>query len=147
MQNRSRWQSKKTWRSPHHPSRNTSKIHQHMEQLLLKTGKRTPIQLRLQARCTYNQVKRGEKLSSQDICLWEGTQRKGENTQVTPALERGVRDKDGAPVLGSYMGEMSPLTGSRTRETNRRAVGSLDSTHEECAQAGCPRGWTGRSLR
>lgn len=58
-----------------------------MEQLSLKTGRRTPIQLRLQERCTYNQVKREEKLSSQDTCLWEGTQRKGENTQVTPALE------------------------------------------------------------
>jgi len=57
-----------------------------------------------------------------------------------------MRDKDGAPVLGSYMGEMSPLTGSRTRETDRRAVGSLDPTREECAQAGCPRGRTERSL-
>lgn len=58
-----------------------------MQQLSLKTGRRTPIQLRLQEKYTYNQVKREEKLSSQDICLWEGTRTKGVNTQVTAALE------------------------------------------------------------
>ena len=33
-----------------------------------------------------------------------------------------------APVLGSYMGETSPLPGWKMAGTNRRAVGSLDSS-------------------
>ena len=91
--------------------------------------------------------KKGRKaIESRHMPLRGDSEERGEYTGDSCPGEWGVRDKDGAPVLGSYMGEMSPLTGLRTRETKKRAVGSLDSTREECAQAGCPRGRTGRSL-
>ena len=91
--------------------------------------------------------KKGRKaIESRHMPLRGDSEKRGEYTGDSCPREWGVRDKDGAPVLGSYMGEMSPLTGLRTRETKKRAVGSLDSTREECAQAGCPRGRTERSL-
>ena len=41
----------------------------------------------------------------------------------------------GTPVLGSSRGKTSPLGWLEGCETNRRAVGSLDSALEECAHA------------
>ena len=42
----------------------------------------------------------------------------------------------GASVLGPTQGRQAPLSGWRATRSNRRAVGTLDSTHEEGASAG-----------
>ena len=42
----------------------------------------------------------------------------------------------GIPVLGSNTGKTSPLASWRATETNRKAVGSLDSTCQDHTSAG-----------
>ena len=57
---------------------NISKIHLHVEQFLLETGRRTLVQRRLYERYMCNQVGSKEKLLVQDLCPWEGTEEEGE---------------------------------------------------------------------
>ena len=58
-----------------------------------------------------------------------GSAEKGDYTGGHPPWGvNGEGSRFDAPVLGSYMGETSPLPGWKMAGTNRRAVGSLDSS-------------------
>ena len=72
-----------------------------------------------------------------DLCPWEGI--RGKETlhgQIPPWEVSRLSHRLGALVLGSYTGEINLLGWLEDTGTNRKAVGSLDSIHEESAYAG-----------
>ena len=118
----------------------TSKIRLHMEQFTLKNKWELAalIQPGLQERLTCNWIGRDYKWLDWDLCPWEGTQRKQENTQLEAQQGEWVlRAMEWMPQSwGPTQQRQAPLTGGRTVGTNRRAVKSLDSSCEECAHTG-----------
>ena len=59
-----------------------------------------------------------------DLCSWEGTQKKRETYYMGghPSWEVSRSShRLSSPVLGSYMGKASPVTGWKTAGTKRRA--------------------------
>ena len=73
---------------------------------------------------THNQVGREEKWQVQDLCFWEGTQRKREITWAQTVPREGVWTTDRAPQhWGPTQERGAPSAGWRTAETNRKAVG------------------------
>ena len=93
--------------------------HEHMQKIStggkiftenqLEAGRRTPVQPRLKERYTCNQVGRGEKQPGRDLCPWEETQKKGENTQLDSCpWEWVVRVTDGCHSPGVPCGEDKP---------------------------------------
>ena len=120
---------------------NTSKIYLHVAQFLLKTNQKLTEGL-----CTTKAVRK----------IYTKLGRKGRKTIGLGPVPLGGNSEEknitwvdtcpgewailGAPVLGSYAGETSPLGFLRTTETNRRAVRSLNSTPEKHVHAGLPLG-------
>lgn len=95
------------WRSP--SPTNTSKIHPSVEQVSWKTGKRTPIQPRLQERFPCNQVG-WEKESGEDGTLGKGLRGKGRPPRgYLPWEVSGLNHRLRVPVLGSCAEETSLL--------------------------------------
>lgn len=71
-----------------------------------------------------NCVRREEKQSGWDLCSWEGTQKKRETDYMVghPPWEVSRSSRRlSIPVLGSYLGKTSPVTGWKTAGTKRRA--------------------------
>ena len=128
----SRWLSKRMWRSP--PPTNTSKIHPSVEQVSWKTGRRTPIQPRLQERFPCNQLW-WEKESGEDGTPGKGLRGKGRPPcGYLPWEVSGLNHRLGVLVLGSCA---SPL-GCLENQCDRERLESLDSTWEECVGACLP---------
>lgn len=76
---------------------------------------------------------------SWDLHPWEGIRGKKDFTWAIPALKSSRLSHRLRPlVLGTSTGETSLLGWLEDTETNQRAVGSLDSIHEESAHAGWP---------
>ena len=84
-----------------------------------ETGRKTLLQLRLQI-STRSQVGREEKQAGQDPLPYEGTQEK-----------RGISWAQRCPPGREKFEDL--LASMKTSGTYKRAVGNLDSTHEECA--------------
>lgn len=85
----------------------------------------------------WNQIGREEKLSGLDLCPWEGTQRKKEITQVeTLHGELAIQATYSVSQTWDLTKGSQPHSAHwRASETERRAVGSLGPTQEECPNA------------
>ena len=117
-------QSERTWRSP--PSRNTSKISLHVEQVSCKTSWRLEEDYKKDKHII---IKEGKKSNQVRICAPErGLKGKRTLHWQTPTLEGEQRKPQSwDPVLG----RQAPLAGWRTAETNRRVIRCRNLTCEE----------------
>ena len=96
---------------------------------------------------------KGRKQLHQDLCPWEGTQKKREITQrgegwiYTCSGEGVVKVTNWIPQFwGPTQGRPAPVAVQRTAETNRRAVGSLNCACEESSSQVCTWGRVQRAL-
>ena len=110
---------------PHTNIKNASIFGKILSKNHLEPGRRTRAQPSLYERYTCNWVGREEKWSGQDLCPWEGTQRKRENAKMETQLEDWpVRATDCVPQSrGPMHRRQATLAGWKTKGTNRRASG------------------------